>query len=202
MIRSFAPNITAEQDIWVINYDNAPDVDKPIKMEVGIEKCLHIEFEYMKSKYHLRDVVIGKVYFLLVRLKIKYMELALHKRETTGTGPNTFSEDEKLTKFEIMDGVPVRGESIPVRLFLGSFDLTPTYRNVHSKFSVKYLLNLVLVDDQDRRYFKQQEIMLWRKKPGTLQDMDKGNHNARLSGTKLDLEFKAQMEKEEEEDDE
>jgi vacuolar protein sorting-associated protein 26 len=30
-------------------------------MEVGIEECLHIEFEYDKSMYHLRDVVIGKV---------------------------------------------------------------------------------------------------------------------------------------------
>jgi vacuolar protein sorting-associated protein 26 len=36
-------------------------------MEVGIEDCLHIEFEYNKSKYHLRDVVVGKIYFLLVR---------------------------------------------------------------------------------------------------------------------------------------
>lgn len=36
-------------------------------MEVGIEDCLHIEFEYNKSKYHLKDVVVGKIYFLLVR---------------------------------------------------------------------------------------------------------------------------------------
>jgi hypothetical protein len=40
---------------------------------------------------------------------------------------------------------------------LGGFDLTPTYRNIHSKFSVKYYLNLVLVDEDDRRYYKQQE---------------------------------------------
>lgn len=32
-----------------------------LKMEVGIEDCLHIEFEYDKSAYHLQDVVIGKV---------------------------------------------------------------------------------------------------------------------------------------------
>lgn len=36
-------------------------------MEVGIEDCLHIEFEYNKSKYHLKDVIVGKIYFLLVR---------------------------------------------------------------------------------------------------------------------------------------
>ena len=38
------------------------------------------------SRYHLKDVIVGKIYFLLVRIKIKYMELAIVKRETTGTG--------------------------------------------------------------------------------------------------------------------
>jgi len=170
--RSFSSNITRELDIWVNNYQKPPEINNSIKMEVGIEDCLHIEFEYNKSKYHLKDVIIGKVYFLLVRIKIKHMEIALIKRESTGSGPNLYNESETLTKFEIMDGAPVRGESIPVRLFLGGFDLTPSYRNVHNKFSVKYYLNLVLVDEEDRRYFKQQEITLWRKPPSTksLQD--------------------------------
>ena len=64
-----------------------------------------------------------------------------------------------------MDGAPVRGESIPIRLFLGGFELAPTMREVSKKFSVRYFLNLVLVDEEDRRYFKQQEITLWRKGP-------------------------------------
>jgi vacuolar protein sorting-associated protein 26 len=34
-------------------------------MEVGIEDCLHIEFEYDKARYHLKDVVVGRIYFLL-----------------------------------------------------------------------------------------------------------------------------------------
>jgi len=58
-----------------------------------------------------------------------------------------------------MDGAPVRGESIPIRLFLSAFDLTPTYKDNHKKFSVKYYLNLVLVDEDDRRYFKQTEYV-------------------------------------------
>ena len=55
------------------------------------------------------------------------------------------------------------GESIPIRLFLAGYDLTPTMRDVCKRFSVRYYLNLVLVDEKDRRYFKQQEIVLWRK---------------------------------------
>ena len=73
-------------DLWVNNYQDYPEINNSIKMEVGIEDCLHIEFEYNRSKYHLKDVIIGKIYFLLVRIRIKHMEIALIKREQTGTG--------------------------------------------------------------------------------------------------------------------
>lgn len=168
-----------------------PDSNNAIKMEVGIEDCLHIEFEYNKSKYvtqilssfssvippianhtsilclryfryHLKDVIVGKIYFLLVRIKIKHMELSIIRRETTGAAPNQYNESETITKFEIMDGAPVRGETIPIRLFLGGFELTPTFRDVNKKFSTRYYLNLVLIDEENRRYFKQQEITVFR----------------------------------------
>ena len=40
-----------EKDIWVHSFRMPPDSNNAIKMEVGIEDCLHIEFEYNKSKY-------------------------------------------------------------------------------------------------------------------------------------------------------
>lgn len=155
-------DVTKERDIWVHSYRMPPDSNNSIKMEVGIEDCLHIEFEYNKSKYHLKDVIVGKIYFLLVRIKIKHMELSIIRRETTGSAPNQYNESETITKFEIMDGAPVRGEAIPIRLFLGGFDLTPTFREVNKKFSTRYYLNLVLIDEENRRYFKQQEITIFR----------------------------------------
>lgn len=42
--------IIKERDIWVHSYRMPPDSNNSIKMEVGIEDCLHIEFEYNKSK--------------------------------------------------------------------------------------------------------------------------------------------------------
>ena len=111
------------------------------------------------------------------------MELSIIRRETTGAAPNQYNESETITKFEIMDGAPVRGErmrvelkgedvtakascwgiilsgeTIPIRLFLGGFELTPTFRDVNKKFSTRYYLNLVLIDEESRRYFKQNEI--------------------------------------------
>ena len=157
-------------------------------MEVGIEDCLHIEFEYERRVYHLQDTILGKIHFLLVRIKIKHMELAVIRRETSGdrvgavttggvpsapgssndSGANIFTETQTLVKYEIMDGAPVKGEVIPVKLSLRGIpaDLTPTYSSVNNRFSVRYFLNLVLVDEEDRRYFKQQEIILWRKELG------------------------------------
>jgi hypothetical protein len=55
------------------------------------------------------------------------------------------------------------GETIPIRLFLGGFELTPTFRDVNKKFSTRYYLNLVLIDEENRRYFKQQEITIYRQ---------------------------------------
>jgi len=191
--RQYASNIVKTVDFAVQNLQSLPEVNNPIKMEVGIEDCLHIEFEYNKSKYHLSDVVIGKIYFLLVRIKIKHMEVVIIKRESTGAGPNVYNESENVAKFEIMDGAPVRGESIPIRLFLAPYELSPSYKNVHNKFSVKYYLNLVLVDEEDRRYFKQQEITLWRK---TLKysgsDRDSSAASPRLASPKDADENKAQ----------
>jgi vacuolar protein sorting-associated protein 26 len=37
------------------------------------------------------------------------MELEIRRRESTGSGPNTYVETETLAKFELMDGAPVRG---------------------------------------------------------------------------------------------
>ncbi|KAL1958623.1 hypothetical protein VTO42DRAFT_4220 [Malbranchea cinnamomea] len=158
-------DVVREKDIWVYSYRMPPEVNTPIKMDVGIEDCLHIEFEYSKSKYHLKDVIVGRIYFLLVRLKIKHMELSIIRRETTGTPPNQYNESETLVRFEIMDGSPSRGETIPIRLFLGGFDLTPTFRDVNKKYSTRYYLSLVLIDEDARRYFKQSEIVLYRQAP-------------------------------------
>src|SRR4051812_48270614 len=72
------------------------------------------------ARYHLKDVIVGKIYFLLVRINIKHMELSIIRRETTGAAPNMYNESETITKFEIMDGSPVRGGSFDMQAALKS----------------------------------------------------------------------------------
>jgi vacuolar protein sorting-associated protein 26 len=109
------------------------------------------------------------------------MELAVIRRETAGnvaaseinegggpaSGGTALTETQVMCKHEVMNGAPVKGEVVPVRLYIAGIpgDMTPTYSS-GNRFSVRYFLNLVLIDEEDRRYFKQQEIILWRKTLG------------------------------------
>lgn len=43
-------DVSKEMDIVVHTLSTYPELNSSIKMEVGIEDCLHIEFEYNKSK--------------------------------------------------------------------------------------------------------------------------------------------------------
>ena len=46
---------------------------------------------------------------------------------------------------------------------MNGVQLAPTYKNIHNRLNVKYLINLVLIDEEERRYFKQTEIIIYRK---------------------------------------
>ena len=43
-------DVTRERELAVHTLSSYPDINNSLKMEVGIEDSLHIEFEYNKSK--------------------------------------------------------------------------------------------------------------------------------------------------------
>ncbi len=47
---------------------------------------------------HAQDVVVGKIYFLLVRIKLKYMEIEIKRKETTGSGNSAHNESDTIAK--------------------------------------------------------------------------------------------------------
>uniref|UniRef100_A0A6T6CKI1 Vacuolar protein sorting-associated protein 26 n=1 Tax=Compsopogon caeruleus TaxID=31354 RepID=A0A6T6CKI1_9RHOD len=95
----YTPNIMKEFDIVVLHAKKEPIENPPIRMEVGIEDSLHIEFEYVRSSFHLRDVVIGKIYFLLVCIPVS----------TVGGKKMRVGEKRaELARFTEQDGYPER----------------------------------------------------------------------------------------------
>ena len=51
-------DVTREREVAVHTLSSYPDINNSLKMEVGIEDSLHIEFEYNKSKYVLLDILM------------------------------------------------------------------------------------------------------------------------------------------------
>jgi len=152
--------IVKEQDFGVMIVQPEPQPLSKVKMDIGIDENLHIEFEFNKGKFALKDLLEGNVNFILTKLKLKRMDLEIVKKEIISGK----SEGESMGKYEIMDGCPVRGEIVPIRMYIKNSKLTPTYENVKDRFSVKYYIILNLYDEEERKYFKQNEIVFWRNK--------------------------------------
>ena len=53
-------------------------------------------------------MVKGVVVFKKVSIRLKSMELQIIKRETIGAGMTAVPDNEVVTKFEIMDGGPIK----------------------------------------------------------------------------------------------
>ena len=155
-------SLTWEREFGVVRpmtKDVLKENNEPIKMDVGIEDWLHLSFELDRTKYSTKDVITGRVTFKKVSMFLKSMLLQIIRREKIIGGE---VDNAILCRFEIMDGAPIKNEIVPIRFFLSPYELTPTYQNVNNKFSVQYIINLVLFDAKDKRYFKQHEIILYR----------------------------------------
>eukprot|EP00835_Amoeboradix_gromovi_P000293 NODE_10_length_47437_cov_0.363429.p11 type:complete len:388 gc:universal NODE_10_length_47437_cov_0.363429:8898-10061(+) len=140
---------------------------RPIHLEVGIEDVLHLELSCKKNTFHLNDCIVGLLSFILVRIKIKTIELQILRKEGVGTfSTSNASEQQIITSLQVVDGSISKGDMVPIRLFLAALQLSPTFKEIEKRISVRYFLNLVLVDEENRRYFKQQEIDMYREIPG------------------------------------
>jgi len=47
-----------------------PVLNTPIRMEIGIYSCLHLIVGFEKSKFHLKDIMVGSFMFKVANIKI------------------------------------------------------------------------------------------------------------------------------------
>lgn len=157
-----------ERTFMVIN-ESKQFPAKTVHMQVGVDDCLHIKFSYKNVHLPIDGCLEGSITILSNRLKIQRMEIQFIRREVAKNGYQNFEASplavhtEVLGKFEVMDGFPADGEVIPLRMFLQQFSdaLNVTQANKH--FSVRYYVNLGLVDCDGRRYFKTCELIIFRQ---------------------------------------
>ena len=155
---------TYEQEFAAVNPNDdgiLMENDDSIKLPLGIQNLLSLDFEVEHNNYNCRGIIKGFVSFNYIHLPIKYMELQLLKKEKIFMD-NKREDPDLIESVELIDGSVTKNDVIPFRLFLKSYNLTPTYRNVHNIFSLKYYINLVIGDFNGNTFFKQAEIRLFR----------------------------------------
>ena len=140
---------TYDKEFAVVNPNDESilyEKDFPIKLKAGVKNVLSLVIEFEHFNYNCRGILKGFVTFNLVNVNIKYMEVQLVKREVCFDGKKY--EPEYIARYELIDGGPIKHEKIPIRFFLKSYNLTPSYPDIEGIFGVKYFLNVVVVDDE------------------------------------------------------
>ena len=163
IIISTVKNTEYEKEFAVVNPHNSSILqknDEPIKMQVGMKNKLSLAIYFQHKNYNCRGTLKGFIAFNYLNINLKFMEVQIVRREVIFGDKKC--EPAYVARYELIDGVPNKNEKIPIRFFLKSYNLTPTYPNIDNIFFVKYYLNLVIADDNDNRYFKQKEICLFR----------------------------------------
>ena len=165
-------SITKEKEICIFNCDKNlkkinklfknDNKDNIIKVEIGVEKLLHVCFELDRKNYHLKDVISGRVSFKKINLELNNMCLKIVKIESLF---GKEGEIEPLGIYEIMDGTPSSTEDIIYfKMYLKGYNnLSQTIKNeMNNNINVSYYITLEICDNEDRNFFKKIEINLFR----------------------------------------
>ena len=73
---------------------------------IVIENLIHVVLEIQKSNYHLRDVIIGKVVFVDVNIRLINMEVQIIRKENVNCNGSVNSECTVMSRYVVMDGTP------------------------------------------------------------------------------------------------
>ena len=151
-------DIKQESEFAVVFFTPPPSNLEPVHNEVGIRNILHIEFVFPQNLFDCTGCVIGAVYFILVKLRIVHMQLNFYRIESYNSDDTVFKKKTLLKQYEIMDGPPVRGECIPIRLFLSNEDIWPFVPFKGCPLHVEHYIRAQLTDENGKGYFKRLKI--------------------------------------------
>lgn len=118
----------------------------------------------MSCRFGLQDEITGYLNFLLVRARVVDVDLSLLRKEIA-SGGQVISTCKMISK-QIILGAASRGDYLPVQLDLASAtrSLTPTISDLGKMFAIRYFVAIFLRDSEGRKYYKQVEVHLERKR--------------------------------------
>ena len=145
---------TIEKPIYLLSIDEMPSEIKPLKAEVGIQDVLHVEFVIQNPLFDCRNVILGKVHFLVVKIRIVNMFIQIMRTEQFNNGIISAKHEKIISQYELLDGMPVRGDWLPIRFYLGNIKAWPFPRKTEKNLEVSYKVRFLLIDDNGKHYFK------------------------------------------------
>jgi vacuolar protein sorting-associated protein 26 len=164
IIRKFL-NLNTEKkykkNFLIRNLNKIPILNGNIRLEIGVNNKLHIEYELFQNKFHLNDVIIGKIFIVDINTIINFIEINLIKKEIFYENNQKKFENFILGRMEICDGQPYEKTIIPFRFYLKGRNLTPTVKN-NDLFEIKYYVKFIVVLESEKILYKAQEIFLYR----------------------------------------
>lgn len=153
-------------------------------LDAGVPSFLHIRMQLDQNVIDRDTVLFGRLKFLLVRVCIVDVSLFFVRKEEELHSPfgeqNDQVEDEDmqfgngsvlsqkiLMKRQICEGAVCKGDDLQFTLDFGQCFPTDqesswliSHMNMAQTFAVKHYIGVVLRDDQGRRYFKQQQVLV------------------------------------------
>ena len=133
---------------------------------LGIRGLLDVEFIFLKRYFDVQDAILGKICFLEAKLRIVHMSLVLCRRERYIDRGVEIDKEVELKEFDVLDGAVVRGDSVPVRFFLGEIEICPFTAPEHCPLEVAYYLLARLHDETGKNYSKPLRIRIIRDGTG------------------------------------
>lgn len=158
-------NYKVEEQFVLLSFDERPESNESLHNEVGIRGVIHMEFIFPHQFVDCTESVVGSIYFILIKLRIVKMALYLYRSETF-VGENSYVRNKTcIDHVEIMDGSPVKGDPIPIRLFVSAYNIWPLKNFRGTPLKVEHYLRVQLVDENGKSYYKRLKVDFKRFRP-------------------------------------
>ena len=137
-------------------------------LEIGIENYIRMDFVVESTDLSLSSAIKGYLFFHMMNLPIVSAKLLLMRKicKFENNGVIVPLTQCVIKSQQVLDGIPVNNTQIPFSFSLldcflvGDLPAGGTIPEIGKLWSVRYSIQLVLIDSQHRHYFKQQEVTL------------------------------------------
>ena len=134
---------------------------RPVRKMIGIRSVTHILVMFDSDVIDARKCFVGAIMMAGSMIRLTKLTLELHRNEVVRDAQgNTQEVNDRIGSFEIMDGTPVRGTLVPIRMFLGGWKCWPSPKVNSCRISCKYTLQLIVNDDGGGIYMKRIPVEL------------------------------------------